>query len=32
LILEGAIRDGETITVTATKQGLAFNGKVAAAA
>jgi ATP-dependent Clp protease ATP-binding subunit ClpB len=32
LILEGAIRDGETITVTATKQGLAFNGKIAAAA
>jgi ATP-dependent Clp protease ATP-binding subunit ClpB len=32
LILEGAIRDGETISVTATKQGLAFNGKVAAAA
>jgi ATP-dependent Clp protease ATP-binding subunit ClpB len=32
LILQGAIRDGETITVTATKQGLAFNGKVAAAA
>jgi ATP-dependent Clp protease ATP-binding subunit ClpB len=32
LILEGAIRDGETITVAATKQGLAFNGKVAAAA
>jgi ATP-dependent Clp protease ATP-binding subunit ClpB len=32
LILQGAIRDGETIAVTATKQGLAFNGKVAAAA
>jgi ATP-dependent Clp protease ATP-binding subunit ClpB len=32
LILQGAIRDGENITVTATKQGLAFNGKVAAAA
>ncbi|MEA3022500.1 MAG: ATP-dependent Clp protease ATP-binding subunit ClpB, partial [Alphaproteobacteria bacterium] len=32
LILEGTIRDGETITVAATKQGLAFNGKVAAAA
>src|SRR4030081_3684190 len=32
LILEGAISDGETITITATKQGLAFNGKIAAAA
>jgi ATP-dependent Clp protease ATP-binding subunit ClpB len=32
LILAGAITDGEHITVTATKQGLAFNGKVAQAA
>jgi ATP-dependent Clp protease ATP-binding subunit ClpB len=32
LILQGAIREGENITVTAAKHGLAFNGKVAAAA
>jgi ATP-dependent Clp protease ATP-binding subunit ClpB len=32
LILAGTIKDGENITVTATKHGLAFNGKVAAAA
>jgi ATP-dependent Clp protease ATP-binding subunit ClpB len=32
LILSGRIKDGETVTVTATKQGLAFNGEVAQAA
>jgi ATP-dependent Clp protease ATP-binding subunit ClpB len=32
LILQGAVKDGDTVTVTATVQGLAFNGKVAAAA
>jgi ATP-dependent Clp protease ATP-binding subunit ClpB len=32
LLLSGAVKDGDTVTVTATKQGLAFDGKVAAAA
>jgi len=32
LILQGTVKDGDTVTVSATKQGLAFNGKVAAAA
>jgi ATP-dependent Clp protease ATP-binding subunit ClpB len=32
LILAGGVKDGDTVTVTATKQGLAFNGKVARAA
>jgi len=32
LILQGAVKDGDTVAVTATIQGLAFNGKVAAAA
>jgi ATP-dependent Clp protease ATP-binding subunit ClpB len=32
LILQGAVKDGDTVNVTATKQGLAFNGKVAQAA
>ena len=32
LILRGSVKDGDTVTVTAAKQGLAFNGKVAAAA
>src|SRR5229473_1435486 len=27
LILQGAVKDGDTVTVSATKQGLAFNGK-----
>jgi ATP-dependent Clp protease ATP-binding subunit ClpB len=32
LILSGRVKDGETVRVTATKQGLAFNGEVAQAA
>jgi ATP-dependent Clp protease ATP-binding subunit ClpB len=32
LILRGSIKDGDTVEVTGGKQGLAFNGKVAAAA
>jgi ATP-dependent Clp protease ATP-binding subunit ClpB len=32
LILRGAVKDGETVKVSATKQGLSFNGQVAAAA
>jgi ATP-dependent Clp protease ATP-binding subunit ClpB len=32
LILRGSVKDGDTVNVTATKQGLAFNGKVAQAA
>jgi ATP-dependent Clp protease ATP-binding subunit ClpB len=32
LILQGTIKDGDAVTVTGTIQGLAFNGKVAAAA
>jgi ATP-dependent Clp protease ATP-binding subunit ClpB len=32
LILRGSVKDGDTVAVTATKQGLAFNGKVAQAA
>src|SRR5579883_1882203 len=32
LILQGAVKDGDTVNVSATKQGLSFNGKVAAAA
>jgi ATP-dependent Clp protease ATP-binding subunit ClpB len=32
LILSGRVRDGDTVRVTATKQGLAFNGEVAQAA
>jgi ATP-dependent Clp protease ATP-binding subunit ClpB len=32
LILQGTVKDGDAVTVTATIQGLAFNGKVAAAA
>jgi ATP-dependent Clp protease ATP-binding subunit ClpB len=32
LILSGRIKDGETVAVTATKRGLAFNGEVAQAA
>jgi ATP-dependent Clp protease ATP-binding subunit ClpB len=32
LILSGRVKDGETVAVTATKFGLTFNGKVAAAA
>ena len=32
LILAGSVKDGDAVTVTATKQGLAFNGKVAQAA
>src|SRR4249920_868184 len=32
LILQGAVKDGDTVDVTATKQDLAFNGKVAQAA
>jgi ATP-dependent Clp protease ATP-binding subunit ClpB len=32
MILAGAIKDGETVTVAAGKQGLTFNGKLAQAA
>jgi ATP-dependent Clp protease ATP-binding subunit ClpB len=32
MILSGAIKDGETVTVSAGKQGLTFNGKLAQAA
>src|SRR5215813_718543 len=32
LILRGSVKDGDTVDVTGTKQGLAFNGKVAQAA
>jgi len=32
LILQGSVKDGDTVEVTAGKQGLAFNGKVAQAA
>jgi ATP-dependent Clp protease ATP-binding subunit ClpB len=32
LILRGAVKDGETVNVSATKQGLSFNGKLAVAA
>jgi ATP-dependent Clp protease ATP-binding subunit ClpB len=32
LILQGGVKDGDTVNVTSTKQGLAFNGKVAQAA
>jgi ATP-dependent Clp protease ATP-binding subunit ClpB len=32
LILQGAVKDGDTVNVSSTKQGLSFNGKVAAAA
>jgi ATP-dependent Clp protease ATP-binding subunit ClpB len=32
LLLQGAVKDGDTVDVTAAKQGLAFNGKVAQAA
>jgi ATP-dependent Clp protease ATP-binding subunit ClpB len=32
LILQGSVKDGDRVDVTATKQGLAFNGKVAQAA
>ena len=32
LLLEGKIKDGEKVVVSANKQGLAFNGKLAAAA
>src|SRR5690348_6458494 len=32
LILKGAVKDGDAVTVTATIKGLAFNGKAAAAA
>ncbi len=32
MILAGSIKDGEKVTVSAGKQGLTFNGKLAAAA
>jgi ATP-dependent Clp protease ATP-binding subunit ClpB len=32
LILQGSVKDGDTVEITGGKQGLAFNGKVAAAA
>jgi ATP-dependent Clp protease ATP-binding subunit ClpB len=32
LLLQGAVKDGDTVDVTSAKQGLAFNGKVAQAA
>jgi ATP-dependent Clp protease ATP-binding subunit ClpB len=32
LILQGSVKDGDAVEVTTTKQGLAFNGKVAQAA
>jgi ATP-dependent Clp protease ATP-binding subunit ClpB len=32
LILQGSVKDGDTVTVTGSEQGLAFNGKVAQAA
>jgi ATP-dependent Clp protease ATP-binding subunit ClpB len=32
LILSGAVKEGDTVTVSAGKNGLTFNGKVAAAA
>jgi hypothetical protein len=32
MILAGTIKDGEKVTVSAGKQGLAFNGKLAQAA
>ena len=32
LILAGSIKDGEKVAISAGKQGLAFNGKLAAAA
>jgi ATP-dependent Clp protease ATP-binding subunit ClpB len=32
MILAGQIKDGEKVAITAGKQGLAFNGKLAAAA
>jgi ATP-dependent Clp protease ATP-binding subunit ClpB len=32
LILSGRIKDGEKVVITAGKQGLKFNGEVAAAA
>jgi ATP-dependent Clp protease ATP-binding subunit ClpB len=32
LILQGSVKDGDTVTVTGSKQGLALNGKLAAAA
>ena len=32
MILAGTVKDGETVTVSAGKQGLTFNGKLAQAA
>ncbi len=32
LILSGAVKDGEKVVISAGKQGLTFNGKLAAAA
>jgi ATP-dependent Clp protease ATP-binding subunit ClpB len=32
LILDGSVKDGEKVTISAGKQGLAFNGKLAVAA
>ena len=32
MILSGRIKDGETVTISASKQGLKFNGELAAAA
>ena len=32
MILSGRVKDGEKVAVSATKHGLTFNGKVAAAA
>jgi len=32
MILAGKVRDGEKVVISANKQGLAFNGKLAAAA
>ena len=32
LILSGAVKDGDRVTISAGKQGLTFNGKLAAAA
>ena len=32
MILSGIVKDGEQVTISAGKQGLTFNGKLAAAA
>jgi ATP-dependent Clp protease ATP-binding subunit ClpB len=32
MVLSGIVKDGDTVVVSATKQGLTFNGKLAQAA